>query len=62
MKTLTLPFEKLEFGTFFIDPVTNKEYIKVSDDEAEVVDERFRNMSVYGLTYQFGLSETVIIE
>lgn len=62
MKNLTLPFEKLEFGTFFIDPITNREYIKISDDEAEVVDERFRNMSIYGITFQFGLNEIVIIE
>ena len=62
MKNLTLPFEKLEFGTFFIDPITNREFIKISDDEAEVVDERFRNMSIYGITFQFGLNEIVIIE
>lgn len=62
MKNLTLPFEKLEFGTFFIDPITNREFIKISDDEAEVVDERFRNMSIYGITLQFGLNEIVIIE
>jgi hypothetical protein len=36
MKPIEIEFGKLEFGTRFIDPFTGLEYIKVSDNGAEI--------------------------
>lgn len=35
MKSIHIAFEKLEFGTLFLDPATKSFYRKVSETEAE---------------------------
>jgi hypothetical protein len=41
MKTTEIEFGKIEFGTQFFDPLTEGRYIKISDNLAEMNDERY---------------------
>lgn len=53
-------FEQLEFGTKFFDPISKGEYIKVSDDSAEMEDHRY--YLYHDPTIQFGKNEIVIVK
>lgn len=43
-------FDQLEFGTRFYDEISNGEYVKISEHEAQIDDERFEYCNKHHLT------------
>ncbi len=50
-KIMKIQFDKIEYGTTFLDPVTGFKYIKISEYQAEVYDnEVYNNYNRIGMS------------